>query len=203
MSHLEFLEGRLFMSATPAQVASGVKVIKTQESLVNADLKHLDKAGKADFAVITADVKRLKAAKTEASLGRAANSDAKSLVSGLEKTQSAGATLINKDVAKLLADEKKLAKNSTDAGLQANVSADNAQLTTDANAVLAKLSAAADTTAVNNDLNAVAAANSSDAKTGTDVAAAESDIEINLGTARNDANTLYTTDVTGFENLFA
>lgn len=202
MVFLESLESRLFLSATPAQVSAALKVIKTQGSVVTANLKVLDKMGKSDFAVVAADVKRLKATKTQASLVKAANSAGKSLVSTLSKDLASGASSINKLVSRLVADEKKLTKTPASATLQARVSADNSSLNSALGAFRSKLSADGDSGAVTTALNAIATANSSDAKTGTDVTTAEININDNLDTFTTSVTT-YASDVAALQTLYA
>ena len=202
MAFLESLESRLFLSATPAQISAALKVIKTQGSVVSANLKVLDKMGKADIAVVTADVKRLKAASTQASLVKAAVGAEKTLVSTLAKDLSGGASSINKLVSRLVADEKKLTKTPTSATLLAKVASDNSLLTSALSAFRSKLSSDRSSENLSTALNAIATANSTDAKTGTDVTTAETDINDNLDTFTASVTT-YTTDISALQTLYA
>jgi hypothetical protein len=120
----------------------------------------------------------------------------------LESIQAKGSAVVNKDAAKLVSDEAKLAKKPTSSTLSADVSADLSKLTADASALLSDLSSNASTTSLFNAISAVGTANSTDSKTQTDVATMETDITNNLNAAGTAANAAYTTDVTALENLY-
>ena len=114
---IESLESRLFFSAAS---------LSTDEATLHSDIAALGSAGSSWQSTLEGDVSRLTG--KDKSLGEKWVKGDLSKYKALLKADTTGAAAVNKDVAKLDADEAALSANPTSAALEKKVSVDTAKL---------------------------------------------------------------------------
>ena len=206
MAIVETLETRRLFSfdfPTAAQLAQSLNTLKGDEAAATAGAKALQGIATKDAALLKNDLNHLGVAKTQKSLLTTATAATQSLMAKLSKSIKTDDSVISKEVARLVADEKKLAKKPTSAALQNKVLADSSVITNSSNADFTTLYddrlAGAN---LGTNFDAIASANPSSAQVAADVNKTKTDLSGALSKTEGAFQSVIAADTVDVQSLY-
>lgn len=201
MAFLETLESRVFFSATAAQAAAEIKTVKNDEGKLRAIVSQVGAQLSKDIGIVKSELSHLGVSKTQASLIATAVTGEKALGASLKTDVKFYFPELNTEAAKLVSDNKKLAKKPS-ADLRDQIEGDDAALGTVSIYGNVPFTYGSEAPTFYSDLDAIVAANPSSTKLTTEVNTIGSGMAALLSKAQVDAGTLYDTDIGNVEDLY-